>query len=209
MRRKSATRRARKVLPVAGRGDATMNTAVHGRGLRIGAAIGQIVADGRKHGLAMAHRHVHGLRARRRPCNSPRRTVRPTPPTVTYACVCDGYPTRTGSVLRSFPQANPSLGRTESGTACGTSGTERDQSQPAQPRGPSRRGGGVAGLRLRPHEVGQLDAVVLGPDIAEPVPHIAAQHERIRCRFAARPLVGDEGDDRAPTPGRPARSPSR
>ena len=31
MRRKSATRRARKVLPVAGRGDATMNTGVHGR----------------------------------------------------------------------------------------------------------------------------------------------------------------------------------
>ena len=49
------------------------------------------------------------------------------------------------------------------------------------------------GLHARADEIGQLDAVVLGPDIAEPVPHIAAQHEGIGGGLSALLLVGDEG----------------
>src|SRR5215467_13792709 len=51
------------------------------------------------------------------------------------------------------------------------------------------------GLGARRHEVGQLDAVVLGPDVAQPVPDIAAQHERISGGVAVRLLVGDEGEE--------------
>src|SRR3990172_1535793 len=46
--------------------------------------------------------------------------------------------------------------------------------------------GGLAhvAFHLRRDQVDQLHAVVLGPDIAEPVPDIAAQHERIIGRLA-------------------------
>ena len=37
---------------------------------------------------------------------------------------------------------------------------------------------------LAAHEIGDVDAVVFGPDIAEPVANIAAQHEGIGCRLA-------------------------
>ena len=48
--------------------------------------------------------------------------------------------------------------------------------------------------RSRRHHVDQLDAVELGPHIAEPVPDIAAQHERIVGGLAVARLVGDERD---------------
>src|SRR5262245_39692093 len=49
-------------------------------------------------------------------------------------------------------------------------------------------------LILRADEVGELDAVVLGPHVAEPVADIAAQHERVVRVLAVRSLVGDEGE---------------
>jgi len=45
-------------------------------------------------------------------------------------------------------------------------------------------------------DVGQLDAVVLAPDIGEPVPDIAAQHERIVGGLVMDALVGDEFEER-------------
>src|SRR5579864_6682903 len=45
-------------------------------------------------------------------------------------------------------------------------------------------------------DVVELDAVVFAPDIAEPVPDIAAQHERIVGGIALLVLVGDEGEER-------------
>ena len=53
---------------------------------------------------------------------------------------------------------------------------------------------GAFSLQLRRHHVDQLDAVELGPDVAEPVPDIAAQHERIVGGLAVGRLVGDERD---------------
>ena len=47
-------------------------------------------------------------------------------------------------------------------------------------------------LEVGRHDVQQLDAIELGPDVAEPVPHVAAQHERIVFRLALRAFVGDE-----------------
>ncbi len=44
-------------------------------------------------------------------------------------------------------------------------------------------------------DVVELDAVVLAPDIAEPVPDIAAQNERIVGRVAIRVFVGDEAKE--------------
>ena len=100
------TRRARKVLPFAGRGEATMNTPVHGRACG-SAALRQVVADRRKHGLAMAQRHVRGLLQGLQPCNSPRRSVRPTPLTVTYA--------RNATITWLIVPKNESPPRTKSG----------------------------------------------------------------------------------------------
>src|SRR5579872_137809 len=46
---------------------------------------------------------------------------------------------------------------------------------------------------LGPHDLHDTDAVVLGPDVSQPVAYIAAQHERIGRSLAAALLVGDEG----------------
>src|SRR4051812_15931485 len=43
-------------------------------------------------------------------------------------------------------------------------------------------------------DIGQLDAVVLRPDTAEPMTHVAAQHERVGCRFTVLLLVSHERD---------------
>ena len=45
-------------------------------------------------------------------------------------------------------------------------------------------------------EIGQLDAVELAPDIGEPVPDIAAQHEGIIRGLVVLALVGDEFEER-------------
>src|SRR5437667_7001298 len=55
---------------------------------------------------------------------------------------------------------------------------------------------GRSSQRSRGHDVGEGDAVVLGPHIAEPMAHIAPQHERIGGGLAALLLVGDEGEIR-------------
>src|SRR6202035_4561263 len=57
---------------------------------------------------------------------------------------------------------------------------------------PARR---FAGGFLRPHDLGDADAIVFGPDIAEPMTDITAQHERISGRLAVALLVGDEGHE--------------
>src|ERR1700722_13150499 len=41
----------------------------------------------------------------------------------------------------------------------------------------------------------ELDAVVLAPDVAEPVADITAQHERVVRGVAFQVLVGDEGEE--------------
>ena len=45
-------------------------------------------------------------------------------------------------------------------------------------------------------DVVELDAVVLAPDVAEPVPDVTAQHKGIVRRLALRAFVGDEGEER-------------
>ena len=47
-----------------------------------------------------------------------------------------------------------------------------------------------------PDQIGELDAVEFGPDIAQPMPDIAAQHERIVRGLVARTLVGDKFEER-------------
>ena len=51
------------------------------------------------------------------------------------------------------------------------------------------------------HDVGEPDAVVLGPDVAEPMMDIAPEHERIRGGVAAPLLVGDERSRMERRPG--------
>src|SRR5262245_47717806 len=46
------------------------------------------------------------------------------------------------------------------------------------------------------YNVGEADAVVLGPDIAEPMMDIAPEHERIGAGVATPLLIGDERRER-------------
>src|SRR4029077_13206401 len=50
-------------------------------------------------------------------------------------------------------------------------------------------------FHFRPDQIGQLDAIVFAPDVAQPVPNIAAQHEGVVRRLPLGVLVGDEGHE--------------
>src|SRR5687768_13970668 len=45
-------------------------------------------------------------------------------------------------------------------------------------------------------QLGEADPIVLGEHSVQPVPDIAAQHERIRCRLAVARVIGGKGMER-------------